>query len=402
MTTQTSTATLAVFAPGTHTAVDGRTVTFTLDNCIDLASSYDPALSEAPFVIGHPSLTAPAYGWAKRLEVRDGLVYAEPKQVNPAFAEAFNAGSYKKRSLSIYLPDTPNNPKPGHYYARHVGFLGAVPPAIKGLPDVQFSEASGDNAPLEFALPFETELLADLLRGVRDYLVEKEGSERADQILPQWRIKSLEEMATKANNSVIPQLAYAEEHPVDEKEQALAKREEDLAKREAALALKEKNPSTATTTTPADELAKREADLQAREAKIAAQEKANAEAGKKQRRDDITSFADSLVTAGKILPRQKNSLVEVLFSLGNEPISFADGSASVSEKPEVLLRKLLEEKPNVMDFSEKSLGTGSEPLDFADVSAVADQARTYQAEQLKLGRSVSTTDAVNHVKNQGK
>ncbi|PVY74785.1 peptidase [Pectobacterium versatile] len=401
---KTSTATLAVFSPGTHTAVDGRTVTFTLDNCIDLASSYDPSLSEAPFVIGHPSLTAPAYGWAKRFEVRDGLVYAEPTQVNPVFAEAFNAGSYKKRSLSIYLPDTPNNPKPGHYYARHVGFLGAVPPAIKGLPDVQFSEASGDNAPLEFALPFpfETDLLADMLRGVRDYLVEKEGAERADQILPQWRIKSLEEMATAANNSVIPQLAYAEEHPVDEKEKALAEREKALADREAALALKEKNPGTTTTTTPADELAKREADLQAREAKIAAQEKANAEAGKKQRRDDITSFADSLVTAGKILPRQKNSLVEVLVSLGNEVISFADGSASVSETPEVLLRKVLEEKPGVLDFSEKSRSEGNDVLDFADVSAVAERARTYQAEQMKLGRSVSTTDAVNHVTNQGK
>lgn len=395
----TTTATLAVFAPGTHTAMDGRTVTFTLDNCIDLASSYDPSLSEAPFVIGHPSLTAPAYGWAKRFEVRDGLVYAEPKQVNPVFAEAFNAGSYKKRSLSIYLPDTPGNPKPGRYYARHVGFLGAVPPAIKGLPDVQFSEASGDNAPLEFAMPFETELLADLLRGVRDYLVEKEGTERADQILPQWRIKSLEEMGTKADNSVIPQLAYAEEHTVDEKEKALAKREEDLAKREAALALKEKNPGTTTTTY---DLAKRETDLQAREERIAAQEKANAEAEKKQRRDDITSFADGLVKNGKILPRHKSTLVEVLVGLNHEPISFADGTATISEKPETLLRKLLEEKTTVFDFSEKTPSDGNDALDFADVSAVADLARNYQAEQLKLGRSVSTTDAVNHVKNQGK
>ncbi|MEI7250274.1 hypothetical protein [Pectobacterium versatile] len=395
----TTTATLAVFAPGTHTAMDGRTVTFTLDNCIDLASSYDPSLSEAPFVIGHPSLTAPAYGWAKRFEVRDGLVYAEPKQVNPVFAEAFNAGSYKKRSLSIYLPDTPGNPKPGRYYARHVGFLGAVPPAIKGLPDVQFSEASGDNAPLEFAMPFETELLADLLRGVRDYLVEKEGTERADQILPQWCIKSLEEMGTKADNSVIPQLAYAEEHTVDEKEKALAKREEDLAKREAALALKEKNPGTTTTTY---DLAKRETDLQAREERIAAQEKANAEAEKKQRRDDITSFADGLVKNGKILPRHKSTLVEVLVGLNHEPISFADGTATISEKPETLLRKLLEEKTTVFDFSEKTPSDGNDALDFADVSAVADLARNYQAEQLKLGRSVSTTDAVNHVKNQGK
>ncbi|KHS86521.1 DUF4200 domain-containing protein [Pectobacterium carotovorum] len=401
MTTQTTTATLAVFAPGTHTAMDGRTVTFTLDNCIDLASSYDPALSEAPFVVGHPSLTAPAYGWARRFEVREGLVYAEPKQVNPAFAEAFNAGSYKKRSLSIYLPDTPGNPKPGHYYARHVGFLGAVPPAVKGLPDVQFSEASGDNAPLEFAMPFETELLADLLRGVRDYLVEKEGTERADQILPQWRIKSLEEMGIKADNSVIPPLAYAEEQIVDEKEKALAAREKALDDREAALALKEKNPGTQTPPTNEDDLAKREKALREREDKLNAQEKANAEKEEKQRRDDITSFADGLVKNGKILPRHKSTLVEVLVGLKHEPISFADGTATISEKPETLLRKLLEEKPTVLDFAEKSPGTGSDPVDFADVNAVAVQAQTYQAEQQKLGRSISITDAVNHVKKRG-
>ena len=266
---------------------------------------------------------------------------------------------------------------------------------------MQFSEANGDNAPLEFAMPFETELLADLLRGVRDSLVEKEGTERADQILPQWRIKSLEEMGIKADNSVIPPLAYAEEQIVDEKEKALAAREKALDDREAALAAKEKNPGTTTTTTPADDLAKREADHQTREANIAAQEKANAEAAKKQRRDDITSFADGLVKDGKILPRQKNSLIEVLVNLSNEPISFADGSASVSEKPETLLRKLLEEKPTVLDFAEKSPGTGSDPVDFADANAVAEQARTYQAEQQKLGRSISTTDAVNHVKNRG-
>lgn len=127
MTTSTAKATLAVFAPGTHTAMDGRTITFTPEDCIDLANSYDPSVSEAPFVIGHPSLTAPAYGWAERLEFRDGIVFAAPRQVNPAFAKAFNAGSYKKRSLSIYQPDSPGNPKPGHFYARHVGFTGAVP-----------------------------------------------------------------------------------------------------------------------------------------------------------------------------------------------------------------------------------------------------------------------------------
>ncbi|MGM7653592.1 hypothetical protein [Serratia marcescens] len=377
MTTKTSTATLAVFAPGTHTAMDGRTMTFTVEDCLDMASSYDPSLSESPFVIGHPKLTAPSYGWAKRFEFRDGFLYAEPHQVNPEFAEAFNAGSYKKRSLSVYQPNTPGNPKPGHFYPRHVGFLGAVPPGVKGLPDAEFTEfAEGDdNAPLEFAIPWETELLVDLLRGVRDYIVEKDGAERADLLMPQWRIRSLEELAANAaaeNNSTISPLAYAEESNVSKVD-----------------------PGTAS------DLAARKADLDAREERIKQQEKASQEAAAAQRRTDIASFADGLVTAGQLLPRQKNTVVELLVSLANEPISFADGSTTVSKTPEELLRSVLSEKPKLLDFSEKS-GEEGDVLDFADASAVADAANVYVAEQAKLGRTVSITDAVNHVKKGAK
>ncbi|BEO02350.1 hypothetical protein SMQC13_00770 [Serratia marcescens] len=377
MTTKTSTATIAVFAPGTHTAMDGRTMTFTTEDCIDMANSYDPSLSESPFVIGHPKLTAPSYGWAKRFEFRDGFLYAEPHQVNPAFAEAFNAGSYKKRSLSFYQPNSPGNPKPGHFYPRHVGFLGAVPPGVKGLPDAEFTEfAEGDdNAPLEFAIPWETELLVDLLRGVRDYIVEKDGAERADLLMPQWRIRSLEELAANAaaeNNSTISPLAYAEESNVSKVD-----------------------PGTAS------DLAARKADLDAREERIKQQEKASQEAAAAQRRTDIASFADGLVTAGQLLPRQKNTVVELLVSLANEPISFADGSTTVSKTPEELLRSVLSEKPKLLDFSEKS-GEEGAALDFADASAVADAANVYVAEQAKLGRTVSITDAVNHVKKGAK
>ncbi len=377
MTTKTSTATLAVFAPGTHTAMDGRTMTFTVEDCLDMASSYDPDLSESPFVIGHPKLTAPSYGWAKRFEFRDGFLYVEPHQVNPEFAEAFNAGSYKKRSLSVYQPNSPGNPKPGHFYPRHVGFLGAVPPGVKGLPDAEFTEfAEGDdNAPLEFAIPWETELLVDLLRGVRDYIVEKDGAERADLLMPQWRIRSLEELAANAaaeNNSTISPLAYAEESNVSKVD-----------------------PGTAS------DLAARKADLDAREERIKQQEKASQEAAAAQRRTDIASFADGLVTAGQLLPRQKNTVVELLVSLANEPISFADGSTTVSKTPEELLRSVLSEKPKLLDFSEKS-GDEGDVLDFADASAVADAANVYVAEQAKLGRTVSITDAVNHVKKGAK
>ncbi|EJD6705173.1 hypothetical protein M0K91_RS04200 [Serratia marcescens] len=373
MTTQTSTATLAVFAPGTHTAMDGRTMTLTAEDCIDMANSYDPTLSEAPFVIGHPKLTAPSYGWSRRFEYRDGFLYTEPHQVNPAFAEAFNAGSYKKRSLSFYLPNTPGNPKPGHFYPRHVGFLGAVPPGVKGLPDAEFAEyAEGDDAPVSFAIPWETEILTDLLRGVRDYIVEKDGAERADQLMPQWRLRTLEEIAANAvDDSRISPLAYAEETNVDPNK---------------------KTPVTAET------LAQRETELAEREAKLRKDEEAAKEREAKARREAIVSYADGLVKAGSILPRQKTGVVEVLLSLDSAPLSFADGETTVNKTPEELLRDVLNEKPKVVDFSEKTRQEDGAALDFADVTVVADAANAYVAEQAQKGRTVSYTDAVNYVK----
>lgn len=370
MTTSTAKATLAVFAPGTHTAMDGRTITFTSENCIDLANSYDPSVSEAPFVIGHPSLTAPAYGWAERLEFRDGIVYAAPRQVNPAFAEAFNAGSYKKRSLSIYQPDSPGNPKPGHYYARHVGFLGAVPPGVKGLPDAQFAEASGDNGPLEFALPWEADNLASLFQSIRDWVIQEKDIEQADSIIPQWRIQSILDSATDDRKSSISPLAYAEENNVDPNQ---------------------------TTTVTAEELARRETALAGREEKLRVAEEAAKQRDAKVRRDAVVSYAGGLVKAGSILPRQKNTVVEVLLSLDSTPLSFADGDATVNKTPEELLRDVLSQRPKVVDFSEKT-GTADEPVDFADASALATAAQNYQAEQAEKGRVISMTDAVNHVK----
>lgn len=369
MTTSKAKATLAVFAPGTHTAMDGRTITFTPEDCIDLANSYDPSVSEAPFVIGHPSLTAPAYGWAERLEYRDGIVYAAPRQVNPAFAEAFNAGSYKKRSLSIYQPDSPGNPKPGHFYARHVGFLGAVPPGVKGLPDAQFAEASGDNGPLEFALPWEADNLASLFQSIRDWVIQETTIEQADSIIPQWRIQSILDSAADERKSISP-LAYAEETNVD--------------------------PNKKTTSTATD-FAEREAALAAREAKLAADEEVARTRQLEEKRTATVAFADGLVKGGSILPRQKTAIVEVLMNLSQEPLSFSEGETTISQSPEALLREILSTKPAVVNFSEKT-GTADDPVDFADASALATAAQNYQAEQAKQGRTISMTDAVNHVK----
>ena len=69
--------------------------------------------------------------------------------MDAAFAETVAAGRFKKIFASFYSPDAPANPVPGVYYLRHVGFLGAQPPAVTGLRSPEF--ADNEAGVVEFA-----------------------------------------------------------------------------------------------------------------------------------------------------------------------------------------------------------------------------------------------------------
>ncbi len=162
---------MQIFRAGTHIDSRGQTLTITAADLAATAAAYDPALHEAPLVIGHPALDDPAYGWVESLSATgDGALEAAPRQVDPAFAELVEAGRYKKISASFYRPDAVTNPAPGAFYLRHVGFLGAQPPAVKGLRPVQFASAADDGlVTIEFSDSAEgtmadTDLTAELVK----------------------------------------------------------------------------------------------------------------------------------------------------------------------------------------------------------------------------------------------
>ncbi|MBG6884536.1 peptidase [Pseudomonas aeruginosa] len=376
----------------------------------EIAATYDPALSEAPLVIGHPKLNAPAYGWAKGLEVRDGMLYAEPHQVVPEFAEAANRKMYKKRSASVYLPDSPGNPVPGKHYLRHIGFLGAVPPAIKGIPDAPLNFAEDDGAlAIEFAeAPYAVTGLTDILRRLRDFFVEREGAERADQLIPQWQLTSIEEDARRAiTHGASAQASFSEPaiEGVDAAAAPAAAAEEpqgtvtpsDGASESAARADRTSHPSQQDTTMP-DEAAldERQRQLDEREQQLATREAELAQRQAQKHRNEIAEFAESLVKSGQLLPRQKAPVIELLVSLpADEPLEFAEGDGQVTKPAAEVLRGLLAELPKQIEFSEKS-GDGGD-LSFGSAHAIAARAQTYQEEQRQAGRHISTTEAVSHI-----
>lgn len=131
---------LEIFKAGSVRDSNGRAHSFTRGDIEAIAAAYDPAVHEAPLVIGHPADNKPAYGWTRALSARGDTLVAHAHQVDAEFSSLVNRAYFKKKSASFYTPNAPDNPKPGTWYLRHVGFLGAAAPAVKGLRDASFAE----------------------------------------------------------------------------------------------------------------------------------------------------------------------------------------------------------------------------------------------------------------------
>lgn len=132
---------IEIFAAGVRTDDAGNTHTITEADLAATVSAYDPKLHDAPLTVGHPANDKPAYGWVAGLAVQPGgRLVMSTKDVEPQFAEMVATRRFSKRSAAFYSPHHPHNPKPGVWYLRHVAFLGAEPPAVKGLKDIQFGE----------------------------------------------------------------------------------------------------------------------------------------------------------------------------------------------------------------------------------------------------------------------
>lgn len=363
---------LEIFKSGKCTDSAGRQWDFTDEIVNEVVSGYDPAVFSAPLVVGHPTMDAPAYGWVNSLSLDKTILKAEPVDVEPQFAALVNDKRFPKISASFFTPSNPANPKPGKWYLRHVGFLGAAAPAIPGLKAASFA-ADADAVTIEFAASDLEVLwsLSRLARGMRDWMLEKFGAEEADRALPDYVVQGLETQRERELISEQPSPGFAapQQQPevpnVDPNEKA---KQEQLA-----------------------------ADFAAREAKLAERELAIKNAEAKARRDELASFCESQVVAGKLLPAEKDAMVSFMASVNdNETVSFAAADGDVKTTASEWFKGFLQALPVRVDFSERGADTGT--ADFAnDATAMAKAASQYQAEMASKGVTVSATDAVKHV-----
>ena len=115
----------------------------------DMVRDYSPQRHEAPLVLGHPDTDSPALGWVEKLWRIGDALFAKAVQVAPEFSKSVREGRFKKISMAIY----PAFAGTGRPYLRHVGFLGAAAPAVKGMAPILWAEGEYQNLDVVFHKP---------------------------------------------------------------------------------------------------------------------------------------------------------------------------------------------------------------------------------------------------------
>lgn len=376
---------LHIFRAGRHTAMSGQSFEFSEAEVAAIAASYDPAVHEAPIVVGHPKTDAPAYGWVRALDAEGAELFAEPDQVEPEFAEMVRAGRFKRISASFYGPKSPANPVPGSYYLKHVGFLGAQPPAVKGLKAAEFAE---DDDAVTLELDFSEAArtagygmgsVRRILSGMRDWLLASQGQEVADRVIPDYELEGLrgiaDDLRDASDTDPMPEPSYA-------------------APDDASLIDKETTDmSDPDTQTPEE----RQRALDARAAELDAREAAFAEERAQKRHDEDMALLDRLAEEGRIAPGLKDEMAAFMECLDADPadaISFAEGAPD--QTPRDWFRKLLDAKTApLIDFSERAGGNAAPQIKSSqDITAAAN---TLVAKAKEQGRDLSFAEAVREV-----
>ncbi len=132
---------IKIFRAGAHLSMNGVSQAYTAADVAATAASYNPARYIAPLVVGHPAHDSPAHGSVRALFAEGGELYAEVAPT-PGLVQDVADGKYLAVSSAFYNPRGFGNPSPGVWALRHVGFLGALPPAIKGLGQPAFAEGA--------------------------------------------------------------------------------------------------------------------------------------------------------------------------------------------------------------------------------------------------------------------
>jgi hypothetical protein len=379
-----------VFATGTHVDSAGNTRTWTEQDIDTIVSLNASRLGEVPAVVGHPKTDDPAFGWlgGLRKAVVDGktMLFARLKDVVQEFADQVGAGMFKKVSLSLWED----------LRLKHIGFLGAVPPAVEGLAPVAFARHEGEarEVVMEFvdeAGPRTRSILTDVvgvLGKIRDYVLARDGLDEANQVVSPDLLKWLYTDIDALKPEPSPAQGTAQYNKTAGGSMGL----EELQAQVAEL--------TGKVTEFSGRITALETENTTLKTENDALKSAASTAAKEARRTAAAEFAQGLVSEGRLLPAQHDTVVGVLEILGAaEPYEF---SSERTESPAEAFKGLLGAYPKQINFEAAATkDKAATPGDNTNTREIVRRATEYRTQQAKAGIEVSYADAVAHVTDGG-
>ena len=163
-------------------------IEITPEDLVRMAGDYDPLLQEAPVTVEHRR-EGPAHGWVAALRVAGDRLQARFTDLSDSLRDWLRSGAYRSRSIEMYKPFEPT----GGAYLGAVSFLGAAPPAVKGLAPLPSLMAGAGESGISIRL----ECAAMELEKCKP---ESGGEEMAEKSIAGRAIHSLKEMFGGAEN----------------------------------------------------------------------------------------------------------------------------------------------------------------------------------------------------------
>lgn len=365
-----------VFRTGSHTDSNGLRQTWTEQDLDTIVAKYNGQTAhEAPLVVGHPTTNSPAFGWTEALKREGQVLFAKAKDVMPAFADAVKGRTYPKRSISLY-PDMT---------LRHIGFLGGMPPAVKGLADIAFK--SGEEAiTYEFADPADR-TMAGIFRRLREFFIGRFGQEAADQVLPDDELTGLQIAACRPDEDMNPGMGTSPQF----------REEIDMNKEEVQALIKE--ALTGATQQFAELLKPVNETITSLKTEVAGMQKQFAEGEDAAARREFTTFCEGLKT--RILPAEIPTIVDQMMNLRKAPaVEFSEGSEKKSRSAVDDYKLQLTARAETVQFGEFATGerAGHRQEGTEDAQAIAREAQEFMDSEAKAGRTITIADAVSHVR----
>ena len=199
---------IQIFETGAHTDSSGHTRHWSQQDLRSLIANHDPE-HPAPLVVGHPASDDPRYGQVAEYKLDEaGRLWFKGTDIEPSFERMVEDQRFPERSIAI------DSDGKGGFKVRHIGFLGAVPPALQLTP-MQYGHDTPAAHTYAFALDADARtpsLLGRILGRLREFLIDRFDLDTADKVLPHWDVDALKEQAAELSNKDKTPSACASPH----------------------------------------------------------------------------------------------------------------------------------------------------------------------------------------------